>query len=100
MTAQLIEVDPMYLLQIFDHLFREAAFSAGEAVTVGDGALRCEVTTVSADGRALEVIFRFADELESGGYRWLKWNRGIQVPFELPAVGQSRDLPAVVVPAP
>ena len=35
------------------------------------------------------MSFRFARPLEDPALRWLRWNDGVFVPFELPADGET-----------
>jgi hypothetical protein len=57
-----------------------------------------EITAVTDDGRPAEATCRFAVKLESRLLRWLRWDDGAYVPFNLPAVGRTITLPAATVP--
>ncbi len=82
-------VDPVYVFQMLDHLFRDQQLDPlelGERIELTG--LAIEVTAV-VDGRPAEVSFRFARTLEDPALRWLRWHDGIYVPFELPAGGET-----------
>jgi len=90
-------IDPRFFFQALDLLYHDSTpFPLGWTVEIADASL--EVTKVTADGRPAELTCTFATELESPWLRWLRWDDGIWVPFELPAVGETVVLPAVTVP--
>jgi hypothetical protein len=53
-----------------------------------------EITELTADGRPAEALFEFPFRLEDPELKWLKWEDGIYVPFDLPQVGTTLSLPA------
>lgn len=57
-------------------------------------AMSATVLRSVADGRPLEVAFRFADALESDRYVFLVWQRDHYESFALPPIGTSLWLPA------
>lgn len=82
-------VSPNYVFQMLDHLFRDVRadpLELGERIELSD--VTIEVTGVE-DGRPSEMSFRFARPLEDGSLRWLRWDDGVYVPFELPADGET-----------
>ncbi len=53
------------------------------------------ITAPVDEGRAAEVRFRFSVPLEDSSLRWMTWvGRGYE-PFVIPAVGETRTLPAI-----
>jgi hypothetical protein len=62
-------------------------FSAGETIERPDFA--AEIRSVAADGRPVEVAFRFRQPLEDPQLRWLYWVDGRIREFPLPGVGGS-----------
>lgn len=82
----------VYLLQMFDVLFRsgELPFHVGDAFELASA--RGEVTELTPDGRPWEVTFRFTGPVEDVRYRWVTWESGRLVEAKLPAVGESVTL--------
>jgi len=62
-------------------------FSAGETIERPD--FVADVRSVTADGRPLEVAFRFRRPLEDPQVRWLYWVDGRVREFPLPGQGRS-----------
>ena len=52
-----------------------------------------EVTALTPDNRPAEATFSFDVPLEDPSLRWLFWEDGSFVPFTLPAVGKTVELP-------
>ncbi len=89
--------DPRYFYQALDLLYRDSTpFPLGWSVRLAGVTL--EVTALTADGRPAELTCRFSTELEHPSLRWLRWDDGAWVPFELPAVGATVVLPEVTIP--
>lgn len=93
--------DGGYLAELTSRLPRSLhnRFASGDSVSMGPA--RVTVETVTSDGRPLQVRFDF-DDLEDPGLLWtaVHW-RGAELVarrIELPAVGGSLVLPAVVPP--
>lgn len=63
------------------------SFIEGEQVERPDYV--AEIRGVTADGRPLQVAFRFQRPLEDPAYRWLHWEDGAVLEFPLPQVGES-----------
>jgi hypothetical protein len=83
---------------ILGWLFRgpDRPLRAGEAVALGD--MRIEVAEVGEAGNPMAVVYRFNEPLEHESYNWVKWEDGVYVPFEPPAIGEVVDLPATRSP--
>ena len=64
----------------------------GERITLSG--MTIEVSDLAPDGRPLEIVVRFAHQLEDPSLEWLKWDEHGYVPFQLPAVGETVVLPA------
>jgi hypothetical protein len=89
-----IEPTAGYLSVESDCLERHASvsFTVGETVWMPD--FDAEVRSVTDDGRAKAVAFRFREPLSSARYRLMMWGPRGAEPFELPAVGETVVLPA------
>ena len=85
-------LDQLYLYPSFDQLFRdpELAFSVGQQVELD--VVRIEILKLTYDGRPAEVTFTFSTVLEDHSLRWIRWEDGVYVPFELPPVGEAVTL--------
>ena len=77
----------------FDRLVRsmDVPFVPGERATTSD--FVAEVREVTAAGRPAVIAFTFHAPLEDPSYRWSCWRAEGLVPFQLPAVGESVELP-------
>jgi hypothetical protein len=74
-------------------------FQPGEEVVLPD--LRVRVREVTSDGRPAEADFTFPVALEDGSLVWMQLEAGgTLVPWSPPAVGESRELPAIVPATP
>ena len=79
----------------FNALFRGDRFPmrAGEQVALP----RLTVEVVAVDGKGLptQVLFTFAAALEDASLRWVwfDWEDGCYWPFEVPAIGESIEVP-------
>lgn len=92
---QPIDIRNMY--RLFDRIYRaRQPMKTGERIELND--LVVEVGTVSSDGRPVEVDFRFTCPLEDPSLHWLQWMDGTFVPFPVPEVGQTVNLPGFTVP--
>ena len=85
-------LDQLYLYPSFDQLFRDPglAFSVGQKVELD--VVRIEILKLTNDGRPAEVTFTFSTVLEDRSLRWIRWEGGVYVPFELPSVGEAVTL--------
>ncbi len=52
-----------------------------------------EIGALTDDGRPEEAVFHLALDLDSPLFRWLKWQDGRFVPFEVPSEGKTLTLP-------
>jgi hypothetical protein len=83
-------------LYSLDRLYRDRTpMEAGQQVSVLG--MTVEVTSVTADGRPAEAAFRFMTKLENPYFRWLQWKDGAFVPFEPPAVGETKMIDAATL---
>ncbi len=84
----------VYFYKHFNDAFRDKKFPfrAGEKVVLPR--LTVEVIAVDDDGQPSEVSFRFDVSLDDLSLRWLQWNwqQSSYVPFDVPAVGHSREI--------
>jgi hypothetical protein len=89
-----IEPAAGYLSVEGDRLERHGSvsFAVGETVWMPD--FDAEVRSITDDGRAKAVAFRFRKPLDSARYRFVMWGPRGAEPFELPAVGETVVLPA------
>ena len=88
---------PGYFHQMLDTLYRDdTPFRVGHRIEVGEAIV--EIVEVTNDGRPAEVSFQSHSELEDPSLCWLQWHEGVYIPFELPSVGETVILPAVVFP--
>lgn len=91
-------VSPLYMMQMFDVLFRASSLGFTEQETIDLHGFRARVLETDATGRLLEIAFECDDSLESGRYRWMTWSDGELVDFHPLEVGQSVLLPAPDIP--
>ncbi|MGB2959675.1 MAG: hypothetical protein WBD30_12390, partial [Bacteroidota bacterium] len=91
----LVRPEGGYLNQPFDEVFRGPAhpMSLGERVELTD--MSVEVTELTEDGCPAEALFEFPFPLEDAELKWVKWEDGKYVPFVIPAIGDTVDLPAI-----
>jgi hypothetical protein len=64
----------------------------GERIVLSDATV--EVSDVGVDGRPLEILVQFGVKLEDPSLEWLMWQGHGYVPFRLPEVGETIELPA------
>jgi len=83
-----------YFNQPFDNVFRGPAhpMRLGERVVLTN--MTVEITELTDDGRPAAATFGFPFPLEDAELRWVKWEDGTYVRFNLPEVGTSLSLPA------
>jgi hypothetical protein len=68
----------------------------GERIQLPD--LTVEVREVNQEKLVTEALFRFDVRLEDPSLRWVRWQDGVLVPFQPPAVGATSKLPAPTLP--
>jgi hypothetical protein len=73
--------------------------SGKRPLQVGDGValsdMRVRIAELTADGRPATVTVSFRRPLEDPRHLWMRWGDGGYEPFQPPAVGETRVLPAV-----
>lgn len=80
-----------------DRLYRDdSPMTVGRQI--GMFGVTADIAAITADGRPAEVAFRFAMNLDNPHLRWMKWEDGVYVPFDPPAVGETTTLPAAAFP--
>jgi hypothetical protein len=84
-----------YLAYPFDNVYRGPAhpMHLGQRVELTN--MTVEITDLTADNRPAEALFRFGVPLEDASLKLLKWEDGKYVPFVIPAVGDTSNLPAI-----
>ena len=90
-----IEAESGWMGTPFDGLYRARTrpFPMDYRVTLSD--VRIAVVTWMEDGRPRKVRFTFERALEDESFRWVRFEDGRYVPFELPRVGEQSTLEAV-----
>jgi len=87
-----------YAYQMLDELFRDATpFRVGDRVELAGVVI--EIAAITGDGRPAEAVYRFDVSLDDASLRWLRWSDGVYVPFPVPRVGETAELPPATVPA-
>jgi hypothetical protein len=91
-TVELEVVDGRMLETVFEQLMRSSAFPVPVGMQVRlDGA---QLTVIGLDhGLPSRLRLKFDEDPEGGGYSLVKWEDNRLVHLELPAVGQSIELP-------
>jgi hypothetical protein len=81
-----------YLRWFLDQVFRSERrrFALGERVRLTG--MTVTISSLTADGRPAEAMFRFDVPLESPSLLWLCFRRGGFEPFRPPAVGQAAEI--------
>jgi hypothetical protein len=89
-----IRADGGFIAHTIDRLLADPGrrFLPGERIERPD--FSAQIRSLTADGRPLEVAFRFHSALEDPGLRWLCWKDGHILEFPLPAVGETVTVPA------
>jgi hypothetical protein len=91
----LVRPDGGYLSQPFDDVFRGPGHPMHPGERVVLSGMTVEVTELTGDGRPAEALFEFEVPLEDPSLRLLRWEDGEYVPFLIPAVGETVNLPAI-----
>ena len=78
----------------FDVVFRSTAHPMEPGLRVALEGMTVEIMEVTGDGRPALAAFRFSRPLEDPSLRWVRWEGEAYVPFELPGVGEEREIPA------
>jgi hypothetical protein len=77
------------------HLFRDPRRPTPLGHRVELNGASIEVSAQMPDGRPAEILARFATPLDDPGWLWLQWRARGYEPFPIPAIGESRVLPAL-----
>jgi len=77
------------------HTATEAAESHGTTPTDRSAGSDSGFDEGNETTRAAEVRFRFSVPLEDSSLRWMTWEGRGYEPFVIPAVGETRTLPAI-----
>lgn len=83
-----------FLVSPFDRVFRSASYPMQVGQSVALEGMTVEIMEVTVDGRPAQAAFRFSRPLEDTSLRWVQWEGVGYVPFELPGVGEVREIPA------
>jgi hypothetical protein len=88
-------VEFIYMYQHLEKFFRGEAFPMTLGQRVELTGVSLEVTALTDDGRPSQARIRFTVPLEDPSLAWLQWNweKGVYVPFILPAVGETVRIP-------
>ncbi len=84
-----IEAENGWLASPFDIVYRDPARKLPDDYQIRLSGVSIQVATVTPDGRPEKVNFAFEEVLEAEALRWVRYQDGRYVPFELPAIGQS-----------
>jgi hypothetical protein len=85
-----------WLTSPFDIVYRAPARTVPADYAVQLSGVRADVVATTDDGRPKQVRFTFDEELEDASLRWVVYQDGRYVPFELPAVGKTTTLDGVL----
>jgi hypothetical protein len=90
-----IEAEDGWLGAPFDNVYRDPSrpFPPDYRVELSD--VRIEVVEATSDGEPKKVEFTFVRELEDESLRFVLYRDGRYVPFDLPGVGESREIDPV-----
>jgi hypothetical protein len=88
-----IEADGGFITQALDRLYRGASkpMRAGQRVEMSG--MTAQVLTLTDDQRPLKVRFTFSKALEDPSLCYYQWKENGFLPFDLPVVGESVQLP-------
>ena len=96
-TANTLTIDSEsgWLSSPFDIVYRARTRAFPENYEVQLSGVGIQVVASTRDGRPRKVSFTFERELEDESLRWVLYEDGRYVPFEVPAVGRSAVIEAV-----
>lgn len=82
---------------LFPSVFSRYMRSPGDRFDVGQrfplSGFAAVVEHLDPQGDPDDVLYEFAVPLEDKSLRWLRWNDGVYVPWDPPAIGESEVLP-------
>jgi hypothetical protein len=84
-----IEAEKGWLASAFDNVYRDPGRPFPEGYRIHLSGVRIQVVESTPDGRPKRVEFGFARGLEDESLRWVRYEEGRYVPFDLPAVGHE-----------
>ena len=96
-TANTLTIDSEsgWLSSPFDIVYRARTSAFPENYEVQLSGVGIQVVASTRDGRPRKVSFTFEREREDESLRWVLYEDGRYVPFEVPAVGRSAVIEAV-----
>jgi hypothetical protein len=90
-----IEAQEGWLLSPFDIVYRSRSHPVPKDYQVTLSDVRIRVEALTEDGRPRNVRFEFDRDLDDHSLRWVRYENGRYIPFDLPAVGKSTTLDAI-----
>lgn len=94
-TTLSIEAERGWQGSEFDILYRARNHPVPEDYHVELTGVRIDVVSLTDDGRPKRVEFSFERELEHASLRWVRYESGRYVPFEIPATGVRVEVDAI-----
>jgi len=86
-------VSIVHVVRMLEQLIRDRRNPLKLGQTIDLSAVTIEITALTADGRPAEATFRFRVPLEDPSLRWLQATSEGYVPFRLPAIGETVEVP-------
>ncbi len=83
-----------YFSQRVDMVTRSQARPRRLHETFDPSAVTIEITALTDDGRPAEATFRFRVPLEDPSFRWLYIDDARYVPFIVPGIGETVEVPS------
>jgi hypothetical protein len=83
-----------YIFQQMDRTFRSPRYPFDLGQQIDLNGLSVTISELTLDGRPAVAVFRFSVPLEDASLRWLQWQNDTLVPFSLPSINETRQLPA------
>lgn len=83
-----------YQAQLMDMVVRSHARPMHLHETINLSAVTIEITELTDDGRPAEATFRFRAPLEDPSFRWLYIEDARYVPFVVPDIGETVEVPS------
>lgn len=96
-TTVVVDYEGGILATPMMELFRDRRLRMSPGETVELDGLVIKVLAVTDDGRARSAEFAFDAPLRTETFRFYAWENNHFVPFEMPAVGTERTLPAPMI---
>jgi hypothetical protein len=83
-----------YIYQQMDRTFRGTRYPFDLGHHIDLNGLSITISELTLDGRPAVADFRFSVPLEDPSLRWLQWQKDTLIPFSLPSINETRQLPA------